>query len=126
MANQQNPFRVGVDNILAQGINDQPSSTQAKAIQYIADRADGLEHKVDEKIALWREITRNGITIILLLGVVGTILGTFLYINKSEKNVQETSKDLITLMWTSQVTLLGSALGFYFGTKVDSKKEEDT
>jgi hypothetical protein len=37
---------------------------------------------------------------------------------KDDKN--QTNKEIITLIWTSQVTLIGSALGFYFASSKDS------
>jgi heme/copper-type cytochrome/quinol oxidase subunit 2 len=89
----------------------------------IKELKDALEWK--------REITRSILSCVLVLGVLGTILGTFIYIFRStaresdKEQVQATSsnKELITVMWTSQITLLGSALGFYFGSKSDAKKQ---
>ena len=49
---------------------------------------------------------------------------TFIYIINNDrkgdggddKNSSQDSKELITLIWTSQVTLVGGALGFYFAS----------
>jgi hypothetical protein len=38
---------------------------------------------------------------------------TFIYVVKNEDEGKD-GKELITLIWTSQVTLIGGALGFYF------------
>lgn len=46
---------------------------------------------------------------------------TFVYVVDSDKDDKnQTDKEIITLMWTSQVTLIGGALGFYFASSKDS------
>lgn len=50
---------------------------------------------------------------------------TFLYVVNNDKNDKQDSvkdtRELITLIWTSQVSLLGGALGFYFASTQHKK-----
>lgn len=41
---------------------------------------------------------------------------SYLYVLRNEDE-EKNSRELITLIWTSQVTLIGGALGFYFASK---------
>lgn len=77
---------------------------------------------------VYREIVRGLVAAILLSCLAGTIYGMFQYIFYSAANQQNNpaqpyqgttteAKDLITLIWTSEVGLVGSALGFYFGSR---------
>ncbi|NDJ24790.1 hypothetical protein GS682_24730 [Nostoc sp. B(2019)] len=47
----------------------------------------------------------------------------FIYVVKNEEE-GKASKELITLIWTSQVTLIGSALGFYFAANRDNNSSK--
>ena len=46
------------------------------------------------------------------------------FIQEERKEQRSLHLELITLLWTSQVTLVGSALGFYFG-QISSKGKSD-
>jgi hypothetical protein len=48
---------------------------------------------------------------------------TFIYVVKNEEE-GKASKELITLIWTSQVTLIGSALGFYFAANRENSSSK--
>ncbi len=69
------------------------------------------------------EQSRREISTILLGCIAATILGTFLYIYISVSDTEdadkndENAKELITLIWTSEVGLVGGALGYYFGSR---------
>lgn len=74
--------------------------------------------RLSKSVASKRENARTGLAITLLATLSLTIIGTFYYIFNPPQNSNgnnSDSKDLITLIWTTQVSLLGSALGFYFG-----------
>lgn len=49
--------------------------------------------------------------------------GNFLYVQRNEDEGKN-SRELITLIWTSQVTLIGGALGFYFASKGGGSSEK--
>jgi hypothetical protein len=47
----------------------------------------------------------------------------FVYVVKDDKeDNNKDSRELVTLVWTSQVTLIGSALGFYFAANKEANK----
>ncbi len=74
------------------------------------------EKKADLEIRKSQESTRNRIANWLLGTYTATIVGVFVIISFTEVS-QEDRKEVILLIITSQATLVGSALGFYFGQK---------
>jgi hypothetical protein len=52
-----------------------------------------------------------GLLALLVLSVIG--IAVYLAFNRDD----DANRELITLVWTSEVTLASSALGFYFGSK---------
>ena len=44
--------------------------------------------------------------------------------NDVEKVEKILDKDTINLIWTSQVTLIGTVLGFYFGSQSNSNNDD--
>lgn len=69
-----------------------------------------------------RESTRSRLSILLLKFFGASLAGTFLLVSIAvfQPDVDKTAiKDLVPLIITPQVTLLGVALGFYFGAKDD-------
>lgn len=77
-----------------------------------------------------REKARGWIAKALIVSSIATIFTTFSLIivdriaiygfGKEQLKDDGLGKDLITLIWTAQTTLVGTALGFYFGDR-DSK-----
>ena len=61
-----------------------------------------------------REQTRRRIAVILAAGYIVLVAGILAYVLCGEHSESD-SKELITLLITSYTTLLGSALGYYFG-----------
>jgi hypothetical protein len=61
------------------------------------------------------ERTRTWLAITLIVGLEVTFgaIGIFIYLTED----QAIKRELITLVLTSEVTLVSSALGFYFGSK---------
>lgn len=85
--------------------------------------SDLLPHKQEE--------TRAWLAKRLIDLVTWTIFGTFLLIVTDKvlvaldrKTDSQASRELITLIWTSQATLVGSALGFYFGNQKSGKSDD--
>jgi hypothetical protein len=62
-----------------------------------------------------QEKTRARLAMGLLFLLGCSLLGIAAYIALNRDDV--TNRELITLIWTSEVTLASSALGFYFGSK---------
>ncbi|MEH2201899.1 hypothetical protein [Nostoc sp.] len=69
-----------------------------------------------------RESARTSLSESLLLLLTASLFGIGIYIfvdilapKQVSKERSDMHRELITLIWTSQVTLVGSALGFYFG-----------
>jgi len=76
-----------------------------------------------------REKARSWIAKALVVSSLTTVFATFLlitvdrvslYVFEKKPTDDGLAKDLITLIWTAQTALVGSALGFYFGDR-DSK-----
>jgi len=66
------------------------------------------------KIIEKQEETRGRLALYLLIGLGVTLIGIGVYVFFSLDDVM-TKRELITLIWTSEVTLVSGALGFYFG-----------
>ena len=85
------------------------------------------EDKGNPPIEQQRERARTYLSIGLLILLTASLIGTAVYIIADVRNPKELSqerrnmhRELITIIWTSQVTLAGSALGFYFGSQKDN------
>jgi hypothetical protein len=66
-------------------------------------------------LAASQEKTRARLAMGLLFLLGGSLIGIAIYVALNRDDV--TNRELITLIWTSEVTLASSALGFYFGSK---------
>lgn len=65
-----------------------------------------------------QERTRANLAYGLLGILVVTLAGVGVFITFAPSGEKtESHRDLLTLIWTSEVTLVGSALGFYFGSQ---------
>ena len=87
------------------------------------------ETQVDVEVQRERARTRlsGGLLGLLTASLVGTGAYIFLDLLIPRQLSQERSnmhRELITIIWTSQVTLVGSALGFYFGSERDSNNSK--
>lgn len=99
-------------------------ATQKKSDETIA--TSGIE-ETQVNVEVQRERARTRLSVGLLALLTASLVGTGVYIfvdllvprNVSEQR-SNTHRELITIIWTSQVTLVGSALGFYFGSERDS------
>ena len=85
------------------------------------------EDKGNPPIEQQRERARTFLSAGLLILLTTSLLGTVVYIIVDVRNPKELSqerrnmhRELITILWTSQVTLAGSALGFYFGSQKEN------
>lgn len=65
-----------------------------------------------QRIAESQETTRSFLAIFIMTIYAGTLIGCFVIAVGLEK---EDRQEILTLLITSQATLLGGALGFYFG-----------
>jgi len=70
--------------------------------------------KID--IPVLQEKTRGRLAFGLLVGLGITLIGIGVYIFLCQEEAIS-KRELIILVWTSEVTLVSSALGFYFGSK---------
>ncbi len=99
------------------------------SVEKIKD-ADKTEVSVREKrisVEERRETARTFLSVGLLSLLTASLIGTAVYIVADVRNPKELSqerrnmhRELITILWTSQVTLAGSALGFYFGSQKEN------
>ena len=102
------------------------------SIDDLSPSTENTNNTIEEQ----QEQTRSQLANFLVKIFAGTIIGSFVLfstlvlfsINIDEKkagNLDKTSilvKDLITLIITSQTGLIGSALGFYFGSRNNNSK----
>jgi hypothetical protein len=77
-------------------------------------------------IEVQRERARTRLSVGLLGLLTASLVGTGVYIfldllvpRQISQERSNMHRELITIIWTSQVTLVGSALGFYFGSERD-------
>ncbi|NJK63842.1 MAG: hypothetical protein HC921_15175 [Synechococcaceae cyanobacterium SM2_3_1] len=72
---------------------------------------------VGESLPQRQERTRAYLAMGLLVSLGITIFFVGVVVWRGSLEDRPMSKELLVLIWTSQVTLASSALGFYFGTK---------
>jgi len=75
---------------------------------------------IDQQRENTRALLATRLFSILIISLVGTGFYIFVDLLMPKQISQERSnmhREIITLIWTSQVTLMGSALGFYFGSE---------
>jgi hypothetical protein len=77
-------------------------------------------------VEVQRERARTRLSVGLIGLLTGSLVGTGAYIfldllvpRQISQERSNMHRELITIIWTSQVTLVGSALGFYFGSERD-------
>jgi hypothetical protein len=71
-----------------------------------------------DDIPIRQEKTRGRLAWGLMIGNGATLIVIFCFSAfEIYKGESAAAKELLTLAWTSQITLLSSALGFYFGSK---------
>lgn len=120
-------------------ISQQPSSQRELISRHIESREidptelSSLIPSVGEKLTLSerQEVTRSKLATFLIWILAGTLTASFSLIllliimttfvdERKATNLEKTStlvKDLITFILTAQTGLIGTALGFYFGSK---------
>lgn len=77
-----------------------------------------------EDITRIETLTRRIIAISIITCIGMTLLGSFAYMftsifaeqEKTNQDARNDAKELITLLWTGQIGLIGSAMGYYFGS----------
>jgi hypothetical protein len=82
-------------------------------------------------VEVQRERARTRLSVGLLGLLTASLAGTGAYIfldllvpRQISQERSNMHRELITIIWTSQVTLVGSALGFYFGSERDSNNSK--
>ena len=85
------------------------------------EKPQGISPAKREKVDIpaLREGTRAVLAKRLLWILSGTLVGVIAYIVWSSytDNEEDFHREIITVIWTSQVTLVSGALGFYFGSQ---------
>ncbi len=106
-------FKPLTDNLIA---NEQPILAEATktAGRQLSPVLAPIDKKID--IPLLQEQTRGWLAAALLVGLGITLVGIGVYIFSLQEEAS-IKRELITLVWTSEMTLVSSALGFYFGSK---------
>jgi len=91
---------------------------------YVGDSAPTLDttRTIQEWLTQKRETTRTDLSMLLAKALVCFLAVTFILMSVAAFSPAADKafiKDIIPLVITPQVTLIGVALGFYFGTKSD-------
>lgn len=109
----------------------QISPTPLDSLQTAAKESPVSQNRV-EGLRRQREKTRGTLASRLLWLIIGTAFGSFLLVavdlvsNLSDEQQSDLdtdfASDVITLLITTQSTLAGSAIGFYFGNKQSDER----
>ncbi len=111
--NQPLNIDVGTGTLADAALDDQiPPSQQLNIDVGTGTIVDNLALRFE--ILKKQEEVRGRLALYLLIGLGGTLIGIGVYIFFSLDDAM-TKRELITLIWTSEVTLVSGALGFYFG-----------
>lgn len=105
-------------------MNEQESESKANFERNLSEEEiRTLDHDLNEEI----EKTRSGLANKLLTLLISTYIGSFIILiavviypvdNLEEKlQIYTYSKDIMILLITTQTGLVGTALGFYFGSR---------
>lgn len=70
-----------------------------------------------ERTRTWLAGGLLGLLSLSLLGSGVYIFADLLFIRNSDQQRADMHRELITIIWTSQVTLVSGALGYYFGSE---------
>ena len=83
-------------------------------------KADEIKNINVDPATLLQENTRTGLaySLVALLAATLVLFGIYMVLTKDSKESESTksSKELLTLIWTSEVTLVSGALGYYFAS----------
>ena len=115
----QQQILYGLHLIIIMAIEEKPSNQEKSPTKRLKpDQKNIFEDKRDQsKIADAQKSTKgNGSAaiVIILISIYGATM-IFCFALMSFSLVTTESKDILTLIITSQVVLIGSAIGFYFG-----------
>jgi hypothetical protein len=93
------------------------SESQVVALEETQQNPTSIEQSspLADNIPASQERTRSWLALGLLALLTISLIGIAVYVALNRDDV--TNRELITLIWTSEVTLASSALGFYFGSK---------
>ena len=122
-------FAMSDDNLPSSSTEDEVDSienlTSRQISGIIRDVSSGSESKIkaitgninetDARIKISQESTRSKLAYSLFITYTITILLILLLLIFTEKIQPDNGKEIIILILTSQSTIIGSALGFYFG-----------
>ena len=127
----------------------QSGSTPLNIDQYIKDRKQRSVARAGDKLSKLseenetfsekpisieakREQTRAwlaggllGLLALSLLGIAAYIFSDILVTGRNDERQSDLHRELMTIVWTSQVTLVSGALGYYFGSERNKNNSED-
>ncbi len=113
--NQPNQLKDETKNFDVTLPDEQPIqlNEEVRSIKEISADFDKTPNR--DEIPVLQERTRTWLAITLVVGLEVTFaaIGIFIYFAQDDS----IKRELITLVLTSEVTLVSSALGFYFGSK---------
>ena len=125
-SNENTPEKLNINSIDDQLVE----STESILLPEDFDDASGSAKNLKEEarqpkdfktdLATLQEQTRSTLAKSLIGLLAATLFGVGIYIwlSKDSKDTEgiKSSRELITLIWTSEVTLVSGALGFYFAS----------
>ena len=120
---ENNPLKKSEQEELASN-SDSSVSLDVVATKYSPKKPPPRLPPELESIPRQQEQTRGWLAKTLVKTLIGTVAATFVVILVDkvlvalEKNTENQGlREIITLIWTSETALIGTALGFYFGSQ---------
>ena len=98
-------------------IDEQPSEIEFRLDEQPFDEQPS---EIEDRLKEQREDTRDWLAKGLLCSLIGSYITSLIIIGVPQlrpQDEEQSIKDYLTLIITSQTTLVGTALGFYFGSK---------
>ena len=123
ISEEQQDFNGTLENLPSRELGDPTQRAQEldETVESLSSREPGDPANANPSL----ESTRARLAVLLTGSLIGTIVAVFLlilareiaYVVSGKIYEDNGAKDLITLIWTSQTALTGSALGFYFSSR---------
>ncbi|MDJ0706028.1 MAG: hypothetical protein QNJ46_22385 [Leptolyngbyaceae cyanobacterium MO_188.B28] len=105
------------------GSRDKPATLRNQS-KTVSEQAINIEAKREQTRA-WLAGGLLGLLALSLLGIAAYIFSDILVTGKNDERQSDLHRELMTIVWTSQVTLVSGALGYYFGSERNRNNSDE-